>query len=106
MPDAEASRLFDEMRSVAASFDCPLVGGDISAHDGPMVLTVTVFAEPAGVEPVLRSTARVGDAICVTGELGGSLLKTTTAGRTTSTSRPASPPPGGCARTPATGRTP
>ena len=75
MPDAEASRLFDEMRSVAASFDCPLVGGDISAHDGPMVLTVTVFAEPAGVEPVLRSTARVGDAICVTGELGGSLLE-------------------------------
>ncbi|MFW5681398.1 MAG: thiamine-phosphate kinase [Phycisphaeraceae bacterium] len=75
MPDAEASRLFDEMRSVAASFGCPLVGGDISAHDGPMVLTVTVFAKPAGVEPVLRSTARVGDAICVTGELGGSLLE-------------------------------
>lgn len=75
MPDAEATRLFDEMRSVAASFGCPLVGGDISAHDGPMVLTVTVFAEPAGVEPVRRSTARVGDAICVTGELGGSLLE-------------------------------
>lgn len=75
MPDAEASRLFDEMQMVAASFDCPLVGGDISAHDGPLVLTVTVFAEPAGVEPVRRSTARVGDAICVTGELGGSLLE-------------------------------
>lgn len=75
MPDAEAMRLFDAMRSVAASFGCPLVGGDISAHDGPMVLTVTVFAEPAGVEPVLRSTARVGDAICVTGRLGGSLLE-------------------------------
>ena len=74
-PDDEANALFDAMRAVAESFDCPLVGGDIAGHDGPMTLTVTVLAEPAGVEPVLRSTARVGDAVCVTGELGGSLLE-------------------------------
>ena len=75
MSDDEARRLFDAMRGVAEGFACPLIGGDIAAHDGPMVLSVTVFAEPAGVEPVLRSTARVGDAVCVTGELGGSLLE-------------------------------
>lgn len=75
LPDAEASALFDAMRDVATSLSCPLVGGDISAHGGPLVLSVTVLAEPAGIAPVRRSTARVGDAVWVTGELGGSLLE-------------------------------
>lgn len=75
MPDAEATRLVDAMREVSASFEAPLIGGDIAAHDGPMVLTVTLLAEPAGIEPVRRSTARVGDELWVTGQLGGSLLE-------------------------------
>ena len=41
-PRAEA--LFDAMRQTAQSYQCPLIGGDISVWDGPTILTVTVFA--------------------------------------------------------------
>ena len=72
--EARAKALFDAMRVTADSFDCPLIGGDISVWDQKLILTVTVFAEPDGVEPVLRSGARVGDTVYVTGQLGGSLI--------------------------------
>lgn len=71
--EQRAKALFDAMHVTAQSFDCPLIGGDISTWDGRLILTVTVFAEPAGIEPVLRSGARVGDCVYVTGHLGGSL---------------------------------
>ncbi len=72
--EARANALFDAMRATAAAYDCPLIGGDVAMWDHPMILTVTVFAEPwPDVAPLLRRGARVGDAICVTGELGGSL---------------------------------
>lgn len=68
-----ATALFDAMRGTAEAFGCPLIGGDISAWDQRMILTVTVFAEPDGIDPVLRSSAVVGDTVYVTGTLGGSL---------------------------------
>ncbi|MBI5723828.1 MAG: thiamine-phosphate kinase [Planctomycetes bacterium] len=67
--DAEA--LFRGMRTAADPFHCPMVGGDIGAWSGPLALSVTVFARPAGIKPVLRSGAKPGDAICVTGNFGG-----------------------------------
>lgn len=51
---------------------CPVVGGDIAMSDGPLQMSVTVLGETGGVEPVLRSGASVGDAVYVTGVLGGS----------------------------------
>lgn len=74
-PEADARTLFDAMRSTAEAFKCPLIGGDISAWDQRLVLTVTVFAEPDGIDPVTRNTAKVGDAVYVTGALGGSLIE-------------------------------
>ena len=69
----DADALFDEMHRVAADFACPLVGGDIALTTGPLSLTVSVVGSPhAERGPVLRSDARVGDAVCVTGRLGGS----------------------------------
>lgn len=67
-----ARRLFDAMSAVAQSYHCPLVGGDISIWDHPLLLTVTVLAEPVGIRPVTRRGAQVGDCVCVTGDLGGS----------------------------------
>lgn len=72
--DERATRLFDAMHDVAALFDCPLIGGDIAAWKGRLLLSVTVLARPGGIDPVLRSGAAVGDSIYVTGTLGGSLV--------------------------------
>jgi thiamine-monophosphate kinase len=52
-----------------------LVGGDTNATDGPAVVCVTLTGKVARGRAVLRSGARVGDAICVTGALGGSLAR-------------------------------
>lgn len=69
------NELFDRMAHWARSFGCPLVGGDIATSSGPLVLTVVVIGRAHEARgPVLRSEARVGDTVYVTGRLGGSLL--------------------------------
>ncbi len=72
---ADADALFDACAGWARRFGCPLVGGDISVTSASLLsLSITVLGVPhprRGV--VLRSGARPGDAIWVTGELGGSL---------------------------------
>jgi thiamine-monophosphate kinase len=57
----------------AAKYGCALVGGDTNATDGPAVVGVTLTGRVRRGGAVLRSRARPGDAICVTGALGGSL---------------------------------
>ncbi len=69
MPDAEA--LHRGMTGLGDAFGCPLVGGDVAAWPGRLAVSVTVLAIPGAREPVLRSGARPGDALLVTGALGG-----------------------------------
>jgi thiamine-monophosphate kinase len=73
-----AQELYLGMREAADPFDCPIVGGDTaswgSATGGRLHLSVTILGRSAGVKPVLRSGARPGDGIYVTGPLGGSIL--------------------------------
>ena len=75
---ADAQALFLACQQAAALFDCPLVGGDTSIWPEPnqrLAITVSALGEPVpGITPILRSTAQVGDAILVTGALGGSIL--------------------------------
>ncbi len=71
--EADATELFRAMQQTAGSYNCPLFGGDISIWDKPLVLSVTVLAEPRNIAPVRRGGAQPGDVICVTGTLGGSL---------------------------------
>jgi thiamine-monophosphate kinase len=74
MSQSDAQILTDALHATASAFGCPVVGGDIAATDGPMVLTVTVAGLPHPTRgPVLRSTALAGDTVYVTGALGGSL---------------------------------
>ncbi len=57
------------------TFDAPLVGGDIATGPvgGPLALSVTVIGVPhARRGPVLRSGARPGDEVWVTGRIGSS----------------------------------
>ena len=63
-------RVMDGIAVAADRFGCPIVGGDTSI--GPaLVVAVAVLgrAHPSG--PVLRSGARPGDIVFVTGDLGG-----------------------------------
>lgn len=76
MPDEQVLALAAGLRTWAAHFACPLVGGDVGvqASAGPLLVSVTVLAEPGpGGRVVQRSGAHVGDLLCVTGALGGSL---------------------------------
>ena len=69
-----ARELHRGVLEVSAKYDVPLVGGNVASWQGPLAVTVSVVGVPAGRKPVLRSGARVGDTVLVTGELGGSLL--------------------------------
>lgn len=79
---AEADALFDAAATWAGKFGCPLVGGDIATVDGPLVLSISVLGRPHVIRgPVLRSGARAGDGVYVTGSLGGSFEKETGLGK-------------------------
>lgn len=69
-----AKRLYAGLLPLAADFRCSIVGGDTNSYDGPLVISVTAIGRTTDVGPLLRSGARPGDAIVVTGEFGGSIL--------------------------------
>jgi len=69
-----ARGLHDGLSAVAGRFGVAVVGGDTNAWDGPLVIAVTLLGEATDRGLVRRSGAKVGDAIFVTGPLGGSLL--------------------------------
>lgn len=66
---APAVRLMEGVRRAAESVGAALLGGDLTRSPGPWVVDVTVVGEAAS--PVLRSDARHGEEVWVTGELGG-----------------------------------
>ena len=66
----EVEAFYEGALSLARSHDVTIVGGDTSASPAGWLVNVTVLGEV--VAPRLRSTARAGDAIAVTGALGRS----------------------------------
>jgi thiamine-monophosphate kinase len=60
------------MRALAQRFGIALVGGDTTA--GPLALTLTVFGQVPGGAALLRSGARAGDTLWVSGTLGDARL--------------------------------
>jgi thiamine-monophosphate kinase len=64
-----AVEVMEGCREAAEYAGGALLGGDLARSPGPLVVDVTVVGEAP--HPVLRSGARHGDEVWVTGELGG-----------------------------------
>lgn len=60
--------------AAASEFRCPLLGGDTVRAGGEMLIGVSAFGEVPSGAMVRRTTARVGDRICVSGTVGDAAL--------------------------------
>ena len=66
-----AERFYDGYLKLAKKFDVELIGGDVSKTPDKIVIDSIVAGEVKKGKAVLRSSAKVGDEIFVTGSLGG-----------------------------------
>jgi thiamine-monophosphate kinase len=64
-------RFYDGWHSLAKQFGVELIGGDVSRSPDKLVIDSIVTGETAKGKAILRSGARSGDFIFVTGSLGG-----------------------------------
>jgi len=67
----EAEAFYAGVQALAAEHDVVIVGGDTCASPRGWIIDVTLLGEAVRA-PLLRSTARAGDVIAVTGSLGRS----------------------------------
>ncbi len=75
-PDFEPSyldRLYEGMNTLARRYDVALAGGETTTNPERLLVSLSLVGWATRENIVLRSGAEPGDAIFVTGELGGSL---------------------------------
>ncbi len=65
--------LYAGLRKAARKFGVSIVGGETSRSPGPMFINIALTGEVERTRCVLRSGGQAGDALYVTGRLGGSL---------------------------------
>jgi thiamine-monophosphate kinase len=70
--EEEVAEMYRGMAELAAFHHMALLGGDTVATNGPLTLTVTVLGETEKNTALLRSNARPGDLVFVTGTVGNS----------------------------------
>lgn len=69
-----ARELYKGIWDIADKYHIEIVGGDTISGRSPLCINVTLLGRDEGLKPIVRSGARVGDLILVTGSLGGSIL--------------------------------
>jgi len=67
----EVEAFYEAAWALADRHEVTVVGGDTSSSPAGWIINLTLLGETTGA-PLLRSTARVGDIVAVTGPLGGS----------------------------------
>jgi thiamine-monophosphate kinase len=72
--DAEfVAKIYDGINSLAEKFGVAVVGGETTMNPERILISISLLGTVPRGKQILRSGAKVGDAIFVTGELGGSL---------------------------------
>lgn len=66
----DLDRLYDGAIAAATEYRCPIVGGDLTSVPGDAVVVTAAITGHVDGPPVLRSGARPGDVIYVTGLVG------------------------------------
>jgi thiamine-monophosphate kinase len=74
LPVADVDGILDGLLAVAARHKVALVGGNITRSPGPLVVDVTVTGAVRPRRVLLRSGARPGDEVYVTGSIGDALV--------------------------------
>ncbi|MDD5383065.1 MAG: thiamine-phosphate kinase [Candidatus Margulisbacteria bacterium] len=67
--------LYRGINALARKQKIDIIGGDTVASPKEIVISITLLGEVEKANLLLRSTARVGDLICVTGKFGGPAAK-------------------------------
>ena len=72
--DAEyVAKIYDGLNALAAETGVAIVGGETTTNPERILISLSLLGTVPRGKQILRSGAQVGDAIFVTGELGGSL---------------------------------
>lgn len=74
MGDARLVEVASGIAEAAARFGSPVAGGNITRTDGPFVISITAIGDQVVFPPPLRSGARSGDEIWVSGFIGDGAL--------------------------------
>lgn len=69
-----AEGVFCGIKSLADAFGVTIAGGDTNTWNGSFAVSITLLGEPGPAGPILRSGAKPGDWLLVTGSLGASIL--------------------------------
>ena len=70
---AYVEKVYAGINALAARWNVAIAGGETTASAGPMLISVALIGLVPRRRAILRSGSQAGDAIFVTGELGGSL---------------------------------
>jgi thiamine-monophosphate kinase len=71
LPQRWVDRFMNGLLELAAEFDVPLAGGDIAQSTAGVLADIILIGSVPKGGAILRSSARAGDLVYVTGELGG-----------------------------------
>jgi thiamine-monophosphate kinase len=67
-------KIYDGLNALAKKYNVAIVGGETTTNPGGVFISIALLGTVGRGNQVLRNGAKAGDAIFVTGELGGSLL--------------------------------
>ena len=66
--------LYEGIYAACKAYNVDLIGGDTAASPRGLVISVTAIGRAKKEDVVYRSGAKVGDLVCISGELGGAYL--------------------------------